>query len=258
MRSALLTSLITGIAIATFACKESPAPTATQADPLAEKKQAAQSLGELMGSPEPAAKPTQPSQKLPPGHPPIGGNSATGLMSDFTKVHAPPMVAAPFANKGSAGGAGSKAQSQAPLKASGAGSSAELDRCLKSFEDDEDKKIFRNAFLNVFHSNRAMRNPGGAEQNLQKLLEKHPKSAEIYRVMGYAAVDNGFQMARAMRYYKKAIELAPDYGEVHYALAFMYAMGDRSKGAVHFKKALSLGIKDERGIGPRFYAGQAQ
>jgi len=181
-------------------------------------------------------------------------------MSDFTKVHAPPGVAAPYAgpHAGRVPPSAASAKGGPALKATGSGSQAELERCLKSFDAEDDQATFRTAFTSVFHSNRSQRNPGAAEMSLTKLAEKHPTNAAIYRVLGYAAVDNGFQMARAMRYYLKAIELSPDYAEVHYALAFMYAMGDRVKGAQHFKRAIELGMKDERGIGPRFYPPKGQ
>ena len=56
----------------------------------------------------------------------------------------------------------------------------------------------------------------------------------------------------------KAIELKPDYGEAHYALSFMCAMdpsnqANMAKGAEHFKRAMELGVEDERNLGQRFY-----
>ena len=33
----------------------------------------------------------------------------------------------------------------------------------------------------------------------------------------------------------------------------MYAVGDRTKGAEHFKKAIELGVPDERGLAEHFY-----
>jgi len=256
MKFTSLLFLFTCLFLASASCKEVPTPKENEGAE-APRHQAPESLNELMGTPKTAAsKPT--AQKLPPGHPPIGG-AATGLMSDFTKVHAPPGVVAPYAGPHAGKARPSAASQSGPaLKATGSGSQAELERCLKSFDAEGDQTIFRNAFTSVFHNNRGQRNPGAAEVSLTKLAEKHPTNAAIYRVLGYAAVDNGFQMARAMRYYLKAVELSPDYAEVHYALAFMYAMGDRAKGAQHFKKAMELGIKDERGIGPRFYPPKGQ
>jgi TPR repeat protein len=64
----------------------------------------------------------------------------------------------------------------------------------------------------------------------------------------------GFNVDGALADYKKAVELKPDYGEAHYALAFMYAMGDREKGVEHFKKAMALGVPDERNLGEKFYS----
>ena len=241
-----------------LACKEVPKPAPEENAAESPKHQAPQSLNELMGTPEPAVQ--QPKRKappqLPPGHPPIPQGASYGSMGDFSKVHAPPGV---HGNKGKPAVHGAPPTAGlAPLKPKGSGSQEELERCLKSFDDEEDKTVFRGAFTHVFHTNRNLRNPGGAEKALLKLAEKHPTNAAIYRVLGYAAVDNGFQMARAMQFYSKAVELSPDCAEVHYALAFMYAMGDRTKGATHFQKAMELGMTDERGIGPRFYPAKAK
>jgi Tfp pilus assembly protein PilF len=55
--------------------------------------------------------------------------------------------------------------------------------------------------------------------------------------------------------YEKAVELDPSYGEAHYAIAFMCAAtGERQKGVDHYRKAIALGIADERNIGQRFYS----
>ena len=37
-------------------------------------------------------------------------------------------------------------------------------------------------------------------------------------------------------------------------MAFMYTMVDLEKGVEHYKKAMALGVPDERNIGPNFYA----
>jgi tetratricopeptide (TPR) repeat protein len=63
----------------------------------------------------------------------------------------------------------------------------------------------------------------------------------------------GFNHEAAMANYQKAIELKPDYGEAHYALAFMYAMSDLEKGREHLKRALELGVADERNLVDNFY-----
>jgi Tfp pilus assembly protein PilF len=60
-------------------------------------------------------------------------------------------------------------------------------------------------------------------------------------------------MQGATQHYEKAVELDPDYGEAHYALSFMLTQFDVERGRKHFKKAMELGIPDERNLGPRFY-----
>ena len=144
------------------------------------------------------------------------------------------------------------------LKAKGVGSRAELERVQTTLPDGAERERFVQAFNQVFARDRSQRNPRAAKQILEELRAAHPNVAAIYRVLGYAHVDDGFQVKEAMAAYAKAIELAPDYGEVHYALAFMYGMMDREKGAPHYRKAVDLGVFDERGIGARFYPAEVQ
>jgi hypothetical protein len=60
---------------------------------------------------------------------------------------------------------------------------------------------------------------------------------------------------RTITLYERAVELDPDYGEAHYALAFMLGPTDRERGAVHFARAMELGIDDERNLRERFFEG---
>jgi Tfp pilus assembly protein PilF len=80
----------------------------------------------------------------------------------------------------------------------------------------------------------------------------NPGFAPGYRVLGYAYLNTGKQ-SQALNAYRKAVDIDPNYGEAHYALAFMYAMGDLAAGTEHFRKAMDLGIPDERDLGSRFY-----
>jgi Flp pilus assembly protein TadD len=124
----------------------------------------------------------------------------------------------------------------------------------KQITEEADSAVFAQAFRQVFTVQRARRNPVAAVQALQKIAAKYPSAAAIPRVLGYAAVDHGFQHQLAIKHYLKAVQLDPNYGEVHYALAFMYVIGtQKAKGGIHYIKALELGIKDNRNIGKRFY-----
>lgn len=138
------------------------------------------------------------------------------------------------------------------LKLTGLNSVEELNRSLAKLSDAESKHLFEEAFRRTFTTDPAGRNYIEAEAKFRQVLEKNPKSAETYRGLGYALFNQG-QAEAALRDYLKATEINPDYGEAHYALAFLYAMGDTAKGKQHYQKAMQLGIPDERNLGERFY-----
>lgn len=168
--------------------------------------------------------------ELPEGHPPMGGG---GLGSDApTDDHA------------------------LPLKLTGLSSLAEMEASAKGTDNQEAREAFISGFRKTFSADAAKRDYAGAETDLAKAIELDPDFAEAYRALGYARFNTGFNVQAAMDAYLKAVELKPDYGEAHYALAFMYAMSDLGSGEKHFKKAMELGIPDERGLGPRYYSKQ--
>ncbi len=173
--------------------------------------------------------------QLPEGHPPMGGQGG-------------PMT-------GSLGDEGPTDDNPLPLKLHGLNGVDELDRALADANNDEAKEAFEEGYRKTFTADAAKRDYPGAVKDLNKAIELEPDFAQAYRALGYAEFNIGFNVDAAMKNYQKAVELKPDYGEAHYALAFMYAMGDRSKGAEHFKKAMDLGVKDERNLGERFYSG---
>jgi tetratricopeptide (TPR) repeat protein len=142
-----------------------------------------------------------------------------------------------------------------PLKLEGLNSRAELDRALATVEDPAVREAFESGYRKTFTADPARRDYAGAAQDLRKVVEGAPGFAEAYRALGYAEFNQGFNVDAAMTHYLRAVELKPDYGEAHYALAFMYAMGNREKGVVHFRKAMELGVPDERNLGERFYGG---
>ena len=139
-----------------------------------------------------------------------------------------------------------------PLKLSGMNSLEELNQGLAKLPDVESKQLFEDAFRKTFTADQSARNYADADAKFRLVIKKNQKSAEAYRGLGYALFNQG-QADTAMDNYLKAIEINPSYGEAHYAVAFMYAMGDTAKGKKHYQKAMQLGIPDERKLGEKFY-----
>ena len=173
------------------------------------------------------------SGNLPEGHPPIGEQSAT------------------------AGGAPVDPKTL-PLKEKGAGSLLELARAQAGTQNPAAAAAFSEGFHLTFTSDQSRRDYPRARDLFQQALRLDPKFAEAYRGLAYAEFNIGFNADAALQNYEQAIALKPDYGEAHYALSFMYAMdpsnqANMAKGAEHFKRAMELGIEDERNLGQRFY-----
>ena len=139
-----------------------------------------------------------------------------------------------------------------PLKLTGLNSADDLDRALGGLPDPESKRLFEEGFRMTFTADPSGRNYAEAEARFKQVIQKSPRSAEAYRGLGYAVFNQG-QTEAAVQNYLKAIEIDPNYGEAHYAVAFLYAMGDTAKGKQHYQKAMQLGIPDERKLGERFY-----
>lgn len=135
-----------------------------------------------------------------------------------------------------------------PLRVSGPGSRAELDKALKDVVGDEAKKSFEAAFRWTFSIDKGKRDVEKARAAYEDLLRAQPKLAVCWRGLAYVALSRGFDIDGAVTAYKKALELKPDYAEVHYALAFLFAGSDLSKGREHLQKALDLGMADEQGL----------
>jgi len=145
-----------------------------------------------------------------------------------------------------------------PLKLTGLNSLEEMKQGMQGTENAEARADFEAGYRKTFTADGSKRDYAGAILDLNKALALDPKFAQAHRALGYAQFNMGFNTDGALAEYLKAVELKPDYGEAHYALAFMYAMPgqDRAKGEEHYKKAMELGIPDERGLGERFYNGQ--
>ena len=140
------------------------------------------------------------------------------------------------------------------LKASGLNSAEEMNRALGGLSDSELRSDFETAFRSSFSAKQAQRNYPLAVEAAERVVAGNPGFAPGYRVLGYAYFNTGRQ-SQALTAYRKSVEIDPGYGEAHYALAFMYAMGDLASGREHFRKAMELGIPDERDLGNRFYSG---
>lgn len=138
------------------------------------------------------------------------------------------------------------------LKVSGLNSAEEMKKELNRLGNSDLRGDFERAYRMTFSARQAQRNYPEAMQIAQHLLEHQADFAPAHRLLGYARFNTGDQMG-AVESYRKAVEIDPNYGEGQYALAFMLAMMDPTTGAEHFKKAMALGVKDERGIGPRYF-----
>lgn len=168
---------------------------------------------------------------------------------------APPGAGAPAAPP-SMGSTGPTDNDPLPLKTTGLNSAAELSRDLPKLGDPQAAVQFERAFRLTFAADATKRDYRVADRMLQEIQAAHPKFAPAYRTRGYALFNmNSMQPAASLAEYEKAVAIDPEYGEAHYAIAFMCAAtGDLQKGVGHYRKAMALGIVDERGIGQRFYA----
>lgn len=140
-----------------------------------------------------------------------------------------------------------------PLKETGSGSIAELERGRAATRNPDAAECFAHGFRLTFSSDPEKRNFAVARDLFREAIAADPDYAEAYRGLAYAEFNLGFNREAAFENYKKAIELKPDYGEAHYALAFLYALDDLERGAEHFEKAMKLGVPDERGLRERYY-----
>jgi hypothetical protein len=142
-----------------------------------------------------------------------------------------------------------------PLALEGAGSVAELKARLAKVKDETKHAAFDEAFRKVFTVARPSRDNKRAEELVTPLAaDTDPMVASLaYRILGYVRINSGFDSAGAQANYEKAIALDADYGEAHYALSFVLAISDLAKGKTHFEKAMSLGVKDTRGLRGQFY-----
>jgi tetratricopeptide (TPR) repeat protein len=185
------------------------------------------------------------SGALPPGHPPVMNSPGAGAMG----AH-PGMAGLDVATDGNA----------IPLKKTGLGSANELQRELKKLPNAAAAATFETAFRQTFTTEKALRDYATARTALAAFITANPKFAPAYRTLAYADFNlNPADPAASLAEYDKAVALDPEYGEAHYAIAFMCAAtGERDKGIAHFRAAMKLGVQDERNIGPNFYSDMMQ
>jgi len=236
MRLALIAStLLLGAA----ACDKAPAPPTPSAAVAPADSPAPAPRPTLAPMPAPGA--VDPSAALPPGHPPIG---------DTGQLPPPPAPAGPMAATVAA-----ETGVPRPLPLEGSGSIAELRSRLAKIKDTSKHATLEDAFRKVFTIDRGSRDNPGAEAILTPLAQDpDPAVASLAeRTLGLVRVNSGFDQEGAKARYARAIALDPEYGEAHYAMAFMLAMGDRTQGKVHFDKAMALGVPDNRGLREQFY-----
>ncbi|MBI1850448.1 MAG: tetratricopeptide repeat protein [Planctomycetes bacterium] len=174
-----------------------------------------------------AARPRADAE-MPAGHPAPGGPAAT--------------PAADVPTDGEA----------IPLKLTGIGSVKELERANAKLHDPALQKSLDKGFRYTFSTKTQFRDHSAAIAEFQKVIAGDPACAAAYRGLAYVLFDSG-QAEESVANYKKAIEVDPDYGEAHYGLSFIQAGGDHAEGLEHFKRAMALGVPDERKLGERFY-----
>ncbi len=175
---------------------------------------------------------------LPPGHPPIDASGATRSASDAAAEEA-----------------GETDTQSLPLKATGLGSEAELARVLSAISNTEDRAAFEEGFRLCFTTSTGRRDFPRAKTLFRKVLARDPNMAAAYRGLAYAELNTTFDFPATISFYEKAVELEPDYGEAHYALAFMLGGSDPKRAETHFRRALALGIADEQNLKTRFFSG---
>lgn len=234
-----------------LACEKAP----TAATPTGE----AVVVGQPAAAPSPAPAPSMPppipqNAQLPPGHPPIGGGAgaaAPGMVPGH-----PPMGGA-MAGK-AAGNMGDSTAEQGvelPLVLEGSGSLTELKTRLAKVSDAALHPPLEEGFRKVFTVQRQARDNARATALLEPLAAHADKAVAAFaeRILGYVRINSGFDAEGAKTRYLKALELDPEYGEAHYALAFTLAISDLGKGKEHFERAMALGVPDTRGLRAQFY-----
>jgi hypothetical protein len=186
----------------------------------------------------PLSQPPASSDVLPPDHPPIPaagapGNASMGTAAAAGSMTPPTDLAALTLDEAQA---------------------TELERALESLPAAS-RSSFETAFRLTFTTARDARNYALAKVKFNEVLEGTPNHAPCYRGLAYVEFNTTMDATKTIDLYDRALALDPNYGEAHYAMAFMLGTGDRAKGEVHFKRAMELGVADGRNLRERFYSG---
>ncbi len=180
------------------------------------------------------AAPSNAAGALPPGHPPLPSAQAPPA--------APPV----------------EAQGDLPLPLEGAGSAAELRRRAPRLQalPEAARRDLERAFRLAFTARRELRDYAEAARLATPLLEDAQAGPMAARVLGAVALNTGFDAPAATAHYRRAVERDPEYGEAHYALAFMLSMTPAEADAArrHFAEAARLGVEDTAGLEGRLAA----
>ncbi len=170
-------------------------------------------------------------RELPKDHPPMGAGS-------------PPAPGPDVPTDGEA----------IPLKLTGIGSAAELERAYAKLQDPALRKSLEKGFRYTFSPKTQFRDRAAAKEEFEKVIAGDASCAAAYRGLAYVLFDTG-QAEASVASYRKALQLDPEYGEAHYALSFILAAApdQHAAGLEHFKRAMALGVPDERKLGERFY-----
>jgi hypothetical protein len=255
---AVIRAALIGLPLVLSSCSdEGSSGMKVTAIPAGERGAAAVPAAPEGSPPAPAGHPgpVSPDAPLPPGHPPIDGSggpvgAASGAMPRDA-VHAP--FAGEMGGMGMGGEIETDGNPDLPIRRSGLNSAEELQRGLASLPTAEARAHFELGFRSAFTTRQDRRRYELAEAELRKTLELAPTCAEAYRALAYAVFNRGLNFGESIPLYEKAVELKPDYGEAHYALAFMLGATDPARGAEHFRRAMQLGVKDERNLRARYY-----
>lgn len=262
-RYALIAALIVSPLASSLAACRTEAPPATPS--------AATSTPDVVVVPAPAPAPkAAPSGDLPPGHPAMGGaGTVTDKPADPANMpndsvhaglrappdpNAPPAPGAPAGQNMISGPAETGVPLPLPLE--GPGSVAELKGRLGKIADTTKHALLEEAFRKIFTVDRPSRNGLRAKEILEPMANDADKMLASFalRMLGYVALNSGFDTATARDRYEKALALDETYGETHYALAFVLAISDKAAGKAHFDRALALGVPDVRGLKEQFYS----
>jgi len=94
--------------------------------------------------------------------------------------------------------------------------------------------------IEAAYANNIERDSGKAYRIRRQIVEKYPKEKATFNSLGvYYRSNNDFE--KSIIEFTKALEIDPNYGEVHNELGYVYLqMGEFSKAVEHFRKYVSL------------------